>query len=103
MKINITVPKKYSNSKLIKETRSYLKCNYNSQIAKTVFEGNEKDFYVFIKNRYIQIELVNDSENVLKEVENYLGHMFKNEYIGISAEEKITSFMNIKDVKCFMI
>ena len=103
MKINVTVPRKYSNNKLIKDTRSYLKCYYNDEIAKTVFEGNEKDFYVYIKNRYIQIELVNDNENVINEVGNYLEHMFKDEYIGISTEERAASLLNIKNVKCFMI
>jgi hypothetical protein len=103
MKINITPPKHYSDYKIHNMTKRYMKGEYNKTKAWNVFEGEEKRYYLFIRKRNIQIELINNEIDTLHEIENYLDYLFFNQYIGVSFEEMDTIQFNMKNVKCFYL
>lgn len=100
MKLNIYKPN-FKSKKLIKKTRKYLTGDYNKKIAKDVFEGKNKGYYVLIQNKFIQIEVIDESKENIAEIKNYLEFLFYNSYIGISLENNQGINLKLKDVKCF--
>lgn len=103
MQINITVPSHYKHNKLIKKTKAYLTGDYNKKIAKTVFEGKNKGYYVYIGKSFILIEVIDKSKENIAEIQNYLEFLFHNDYIGISFENNQDITLNLKHVECFEI
>ena len=59
MQLNIYKPN-FKSKKLIKKTRKYLTGDYNKKIARDVFEGKNKGYYIFIQNKFIQIEVIDE-------------------------------------------
>lgn len=100
MQLNIYKPN-FKSKKLIKKTRKYLTGDYNKKIAKDVFEGKNKGYYVLIQNKFIQIEVIDESKENIAEIKNYLEFLFYNSYIGISLENNQGINLKLKDVKCF--
>ena len=84
MKIDVVFPKKYSKDKIINKTREYFSGNYNKLKAYNVFEGENKDYYVNIGDRNIQIELIVDNSESISNIEGYLKYLFCNDCLGIS-------------------
>ena len=84
MKIDVVFPKKYSKDKIINKTREYFSGNYNKLKAYNVFEGENKDYYVHIGDRNIQIELIVDNSESISNIEGYLKYLFCNDCLGIS-------------------
>ncbi len=94
-------PSHYKSKKLIKKTKVYLKGDYNKRIAKTVFEGRNKGYYVCIEKSFMQIEVIDKNEENIIEIQNYLEFLFYKDYIGISLENNQGINLKLKDVKCF--
>lgn len=86
MKINVTFPSSYKRRKLIKKTRKYLTGDYNRKIAKDVFEGKNKGYYVLFQNKSIQIEVIDKSKENIADIESYLEFLFYNNF---KKEEKV--------------
>lgn len=84
MKIDVVFPKKYSKDKIINKTREYFSGNYNKLKAYNVFEGENKEYYVYIGDRNIQIELIVDNSESISNIEEYLRYLFCNDCLGIS-------------------
>ena len=103
MKINITPPKYYSNYKLHYMTKRYMKGEFNKTKARNIFEGEKKGYYMYIRKRNIQIELINNEIDTLHEIENYLNYVFYDQYIGVSFEEMDSIRFNMKNVQCFYL
>lgn len=103
MKINVTFPSSHKRSKLIKKTRKYLTGDYNKKIARDVFEGKNKGYYVFIQNKFIQIEVIDKSKENIADIESYLEFLFYNSYIGISYENNQGIELRLNNVECFKL
>lgn len=103
MKINITPPKYYSDFELHNKTKIYMKGDYNKKKAWNIFEGTEKAYYLYIKKRSIQIELINNETDTLHEIEDYLNYLFYNQYIGVSFEGINDIRFKMKNVQCFYL
>lgn len=101
MKINVTFPSSYKRSKVIKKTRKYLTGDYNKKIAKDIFEGKNKGYYVFIQSKFIQIEVIDKSKENIEEIERYLEFLFYNSYIGISYENNQGIELKLNNVEWF--
>ena len=102
MKLNIYKPN-FKSKKLIKKTRKYLTGDYNKKIAKDVFEGKNKGYYVLIQNKFIQIEVIDESKENIAEIKNYLEFLFYNSYIGISLENNQGIELELNNVECFKL
>lgn len=103
MKINITIPKGCSCFQLRKKTKKYMEGSYNKLKAKNIFEGKNKNFYLFIYKRSIQIELINYEPETLYEIKNYLEFLFYNQYIGITLEGINDIQFELNNVRCFYL
>lgn len=103
MKINITAPVNYTHRKLIKKTELFMDNNCDKKMKKKVFEGKDKGYYAWIKQKGLQIEVIDKSERNMKEIENYLNSMFCHLYIGISYENAENTRIKLKDVECFEV
>ena len=84
MKIDVIFLKKYSKDKIINKSKKYFSGNYNKLKAYNVFEGENKDYYVYIGDRNIQIELIVDNSESVSNIEEYLRYLFCNDCLGIS-------------------
>jgi len=84
MKIDVIFPKKYSKDKIINKSKKYFSGNYNKLKAYNVFEGENKDYYVYIGDRNIQIELIVNNSDSISNIEGYLKYLFHNDCLGIS-------------------
>ena len=103
MKINVIFLSSYKRSKVIKKTRKYLTGDYNKKVAKDVFEGKNKGYYVFIQNKFIQIEVIDNSKENIAEIENYLEFLFYKSYIGIDYENNQGIELKLNTVECFKL
>lgn len=88
MTINITTPKYLSYFQILLRTKKYYKlkgiCN--------IVEGYEKKYYIFLKKKCIQIQIVKFENEAIDEIQKYLDCVFKDDYIGIQ-EKYIDVFM----------
>ncbi len=103
MKINVTFSSSHKRNRLIKKTRKYLTGDYNKKIARDVFEGKNKGYYIFIQNKFIQIEVIDESKENIAEIKNYLEFLFYNSYIGISYENNQGIELRLNNVECFKL
>ena len=78
MKINVTFSSSHKRNRLIKKTRKYLTGDYNKKIARDVFEGKNKGYYIFIQNKFIQIEVIDESKENIAEIKNPSSSIFFN-------------------------
>ena len=96
MKIDVVFPKKYSKDKIINKTREYFSGNYNKLRAYNVFEGESKDYYVYIGDRNIQMELIINNSASISNIERYLKYLFCNDCLGISFDSVKGILFNLK-------
>lgn len=91
--INITTPKYLPYFQILLRTRKYYKLRGISNIV----EGDEKKYYIFLKKRCVQIQIVNFEKEAIDEIQKYLDCVFKDDYIGI--QEKYIDVFALKKGK----
>lgn len=90
MVINITTPKYISLFQILLRTKKY----YKLKGLPDVVEGYEKNYYIFLRKRHIQIEIANSKNETIEEIQKYLDCIFKDDYIGI--QEKYADVIELK-------
>lgn len=91
MIINITPPKSVSFLGILVRTKKYYKLKKFTYVV----EGKEKEYYIFLRKKSIQIKIVNpESKIIIEEIQKYLDYIFKDNYIGI--QEKYRNIFELK-------
>lgn len=93
MMINITTPKRMPYFQILLRTKKY----YHLRGISDVVEDAAKNYYIFLRKRYIQIKIVNVESETLNEIEKYLDFTFKNNYLGIN--EQKSTILQLKKVR----
>ena len=93
MIINITVPKKTSYLYVLFKTK---KCFHLKHVSNIV-EGDLKGYYIFIRRRSIQIQIINNNTETVNRVKKYLECIFEGGYLGIS--ENYFDVLELEGVK----
>lgn len=93
MMINITTPRKMPYFQILLRTKKY----YHLKEISDVVEDTAKNYYIFLRKRYIQIKIVHIENETLNEIEKYLDFTFENNYLGIS--EQHSTILQLKKVR----
>lgn len=93
MIISITPPKRISYTHILLKTKKY----YNLSKYRTVVVGKSKDYYIFLRKRNLQLQIINNDPKTLTEIQKYLEYIFRNTYIGIP--EKFYDILNLQGVE----
>ena len=93
MMINITTPKNLQYFQILLRTKKYYKLRGISNIV----EGDEKKYYIFLKKRCVQIQIVNFEKEAIDEIQKYLDCVFKDDYIVI--QEKYIDVFVLKKAR----
>lgn len=91
--INITTPKYLPYFQILLRTKKYYKLRGVSNIV----EGDNKKYYIFLKKRCVQIQIVNFEKEAIDEIQKYLDCVFKGDYIGI--QEKYIDVFELKKAR----
>lgn len=92
MIISITPPKQILFIRMLMKTKKY----YNMSNYETVVDGS-KDYYIFLRKRSLQLQIIDNNEKTMQEIQNYLEYMFKNTYIGVP--KKFYDILNLQGVE----
>lgn len=97
MIISITPPKVKRYKKIISDSQLF----FNNEYESSIFVGKDQSFYVFISKRNIMVNIINDSKDNVKLIEDYLEKIFCGYYIGISKNAKDT--IKLQNVEVFYL
>lgn len=93
MMINITTPKKIPYFQILFRTMKY----YHLRRLTDVVEDDSQKYYIFLRQKSIQIKIIESSNKTIEEIQNYLNYTFKNNYLGI--QESCFDILDLKQVR----
>lgn len=91
------MPKNISFLRVLLRTKKY--CG-SSEIS-SICENKEKEFYVFLRKKYLQIEFADLSPNTLRGIQEYLDYVFSQKYIGM--HKKNAELLHLKKAKVVIL
>lgn len=93
MIINITTPKNLSYIQILLRTKRY----YRLRGLPIIIENKEKNYYIFLKKKRIQIEITSLIDGTIDEIQQYLDCIFKDNYVGM--QEKHAAMFKLEKAR----